>query len=370
MSGVEMSASTMSASYRIVLTGGGTGGHVTPNMALIPYLKEEGADIRYIGSVGGMEKNLIEPLGIPYYGIDTARLHRYLTPKNLLMPFHVIHGITQAKKLLKQMQPDVVFSKGGFVSVPVVYAAHKLHIPVVCHESDLTPGLANKLSTPYAEKICVNFQEALAYVANEKGVYTGTPIRDELLRGSREEGLEICGFTADKPVLLVMGGSSGAQALNEGVRKALPKLLPRFQIAHLCGRGNADLSLSGQEGYCQIEYANEEMPHLYAAADVTLCRAGANSLAEILALHLPNVLVPLPKAASRGDQILNAQSFEKKGFSIVLEQENMTDDTILAKVSEAYENREKYRQKMAEDPAGSGTQRVLAVIHEALKEGK
>lgn len=356
----------MSGSYRIVLTGGGTGGHVTPNMALIPYLKAEGADIRYIGSIAGMEKGLIEPFGIPYYGIDTARLHRYLTAQNLLMPFHVVRGITQAKKLLKQIRPDIVFSKGGFVSVPVVYAAHRLHIPVICHESDLTPGLANKLSTPFAEKICVNFQEALAYVSKEKGVYTGTPIRDELLHGSREEGLRICGFTADKPVLLVMGGSSGAQALNEGVRGALDKLLPYFQIAHLCGKGNADPSLAGREGYFQIEYANEEMPHLYAAADVTLCRAGANSLAEILALHLPNVLVPLPLSASRGDQILNAQSFEKKGFSLILEQEKMTADTILTSVQEAYENREKYRQQMAEDPAGSGTERVLAVIHEAL----
>ena len=356
----------MSARKTVVLTGGGTGGHVTPNIALIPYLRQKGYRVCYVGSEKGMEKSLIEPLGIPYYGIDSERLNRYFTLENLTMPFHVIRGLFQARRLLGKLKPDVVFSKGGFVSVPVVIAAHWRKIPCVCHEADITPGLANKLAMPFASKVCVNFQDALRYVPQGKGVYTGTPIRDSLLSGSRSQGLAISGLSADRPVLLVMGGSSGARALNEGVRQALPSLLPHFQVLHLCGKGNWDESLAGQEGYFQIEYANEEMPHFYAAADVTLCRAGANSLAEILALRLPNVLVPLPLSASRGDQILNARSFTEKGYSYTLEQEKLSPERILAAVEEVYRNRDRYRQAMDRDQQESGTQRVLEVIEEAM----
>lgn len=355
----------MSRRKTVVLTGGGTGGHVTPNIALLPYLKQKGYKVCYIGSADGMERDLIRPLGIPYYGIDSERLNRYFTVANLTMPFHVIRGLFQARKLLKKLKPDVVFSKGGFVSVPVVIAAHWCKIPCVCHESDITPGLANKLAVPFAQKVCVNFQEALAYVG-EKGVYTGTPIRDSLLQGSGEKGRELSGLTGAKPILLVMGGSTGAKALNDGVREALPLLLKEFQVLHLCGKGNRDAALDEQKGYFQIEYANEEMPHFYAAADVTLCRAGANSLAEILALRLPNVLVPLPLSASRGDQILNARSFTEKGYSLTLEQEKMNPESILKKVREAYENRAGFQEAMRRDHQQSGNVRVLEVIEQAM----
>ena len=354
----------------IVLTGGGTGGHVTPNIALLPYLRQRGYKVYYVGSTDGMEKNLIEPLGIPYYGIDSERLNRYFTLENLTMPFHVIRGLFQAKKLLKKLKPDVVFSKGGFVSVPVVIAAKWNKIPCVCHESDITPGLANRLATPFAQKVCVNFEDALQYLPQGKGVYTGTPIRDSLLQGSREKGLEISGFSGKKPILLVMGGSTGARALNDGIREALPVLLPEFDVLHLCGKGNLDPALKEQTGYFQIEYANEEMPHFYAAADATICRAGANSLAELLALRLPNVLVPLPLSASRGDQILNAKSFTEKGYSVTLEQEKMTPESILQSVREVYQNRQRYIEAMEKASRQSGSERVLEVIEQAIANYK
>lgn len=354
----------------VVLTGGGTGGHVTPNIALLPYLRKKGYKVYYIGSENGMEKQLIEPLGIPYYGIDSERLNRYFTLANLTMPFHVVRGLFQARKILKKLRPDAVFSKGGFVSVPVVIAARQCGIPCVCHESDITPGLANKLAAPFAWKVCVNFEEALQYIPKNKGVYTGTPIRDSLLAGSREKGRRLSGLSGDQPVLLVMGGSTGARALNEGVRQALPRLLQEFQVLHLCGKGNLDETLKGQKGYFQIEYANTEMPHFYAAADLALCRAGANSLAELVALGLPNVLVPLPLAASRGDQILNAKSFTEKGYSETLEQEKLTPENVLQAVRKVYLGRERYREAMRRDHRQSGTERVLEVIEEAMASGK
>ncbi len=357
-----------SEGIRVMLTGGGTGGHVTPNMALLPYLAREGWSVVYVGGINGMEKGLIEPLGVPYYGIDSAPLDRYFTLTNLLIPFHVLRGIRQAGKLMKTLKPDVVFSKGGFVSVPVVFAAKRAGIPVVSHESDMTPGLANRLAIPKSRRVCVNFTETLEHLPEGKGVYTGTPIRDELLSGSRERGIEISGLTGGKPILMVMGGSSGAQGLNAAVRKALPELLPEFDVLHLCGKGNADETLAGTKGYFQIEYASEEMPHFYAAADLMMCRAGANSLAEILALAIPNVLVPLPLDASRGDQILNAESFRKKGYSCVLPQEEASPERVLEAAREVYRNRETYRKAMKEAGETSGSKKVIAVLKEAMAE--
>ena len=205
-------------SKKIVLTGGGTAGHVSPNLALLPYLQEAGYEVTYIGSKTGIEKNLIADFGLPYVGISTGKLRRYFDLKNFTDPFRVIHGYREARKFLKKYRPDVVFSKGGFVSVPVVRAAGSLHIPCVIHESDMTPGLANKLCFSSATKICCNFPETLKMVPADKAVLTGTPIRSELFTGDREKGLAICGFSADKPVLMVMGGSQGAVSVNNAVR--------------------------------------------------------------------------------------------------------------------------------------------------------
>ena len=310
---------------RIILTGGGTAGHVTPNIALLPRLRAAGYEISYIGSMDGIEKKLIQTQGIPYYGISSGKLRRYFDLKNFTDPFRVLKGFAEASSLMKKLKPHVVFSKGGFVSVPVVMAAKRRHIPVICHESDLTPGLANKLSMPSATKVCCNFPETLDYLPKEKAVLTGCPIRKELLEGSRTAALTMTGFTPRKPVLMVMGGSLGAASVNQAVRKALPELLKEYQVIHLCGKGKLDDSFKGTKGYVQYEYIGDELPDLFALCDLVISRAGANAICELLALRKPALLIPLSAHASRGDQILNARSFERQGFSMVLTEEDLTE---------------------------------------------
>ena len=327
---------------KIILTGGGTAGHVTPNLALLPALKERGFSPVYIGTYTGMEKGLAEDAGLPYYGISSGKLRRYFSLRNFTDPFRVLKGYSDAKKILKEVKPSVVFSKGGFVTVPVVRAAASLGIPVVIHESDMTPGLANKLSYGAASKICCNFPETVKLLPPEKAVLTGSPIRQELFEGSREKALAFTGLSGKKPVLLVVGGSLGAGPVNDVVRAALPQLLASFDIVHLCGKGKTDESLNGTEGYVQYEYISSEMADLFALADLVISRAGANAICEIRALAIPNVLIPLSAAASRGDQILNANSFAERGFSLVLPEEEATAETLLSAVRSVWDDREKY----------------------------
>lgn len=333
---------------KIVLTGGGTAGHVTPNIALMPELKKRGYEISYIGSYAGMEKGMIMATQTPYYGIATGKLRRYFDLKNFTDPFRIIKGYFEARSHLKKLRPDVVFSKGGFVSVPVVRAAHALKIPVIIHESDMTPGLANKLCIPVASKVCCNFPETLKYLPSDKSVLSGSPIRSELFEGNRERGLAFCGFTDDKPVILVMGGSLGAIAVNEAVRAVLPELLKTFQVIHLCGKGKTDESLSHTVGYVQYEFIKDELRDLLATSDLIISRAGANAICEILALRKPNILIPLPAAASRGDQILNAESFQKQGFSLLLPEETITNEKFLETIWQVYDHREQYQKAMSE----------------------
>ena len=297
---------------KIVLTGGGTAGHVTPNLALLPSLKERGYEILYIGSYNGIERKLIENAGIEYSGISSGKLRRYFDLKNFSDPFRVLKGCAEARRLIKKYRPDVVFSKGGFVSVPVVLAAKHYKIPTIIHESDMTPGLANKICIPSAAKVCCNFPETLAYLPNDKAVLTGSPIRKELLEGDRITGLNYSGLSASRPIILVIGGSLGSVAVNRAVRAVLPKILETYQVIHICGKGNLDEHLIGRNGYVQYEYVDAPLRHLFAAADLIISRAGANSICEILALKKPNILIPLSASASRGDQILNARSFENK----------------------------------------------------------
>ncbi len=327
---------------KIILTGGGTAGHVTPNLALLPALKERGFSPVYIGTYTGMEKGLAEDAGLPYYGISSGKLRRYFSLRNFTDPFRVLKGYSDAKKILKEVKPSVVFSKGGFVTVPVVRAAASLGIPVVIHESDMTPGLANKLSYGAASKICCNFPETVKLLPPEKAVLTGSPIRQELFEGSREKALAFTGLSGEKPVLLVVGGSLGAGPVNDVVRAALPQLLTSFDIVHLCGKGKTDESLNGTEGYVQYEYISSEMADLFALADLVISRAGANAICEIRALAIPNVLIPLSAAASRGDQILNANSFAERGFSLVLPEEEANAETLLSAVRTVWDDREKY----------------------------
>jgi UDP-N-acetylglucosamine--N-acetylmuramyl-(pentapeptide) pyrophosphoryl-undecaprenol N-acetylglucosamine transferase len=349
-------------SKKIVLTGGGSAGHVTPNIALIPALKEKGYEIYYIGSYNGIEKKLIADYGIPYYGIATGKLRRYFDPKNFSDPFRVMKGFGEAKKILKEIQPDIVFSKGGFVSVPVVKAAKACKIPFVLHESDMTPGLANKLCLPGATKVCCNFPETIEKLPAEKAVLTGTPIREELMRGSAEAGKKLCGFTDDKPVLMVIGGSLGAQSVNETVRYALPRLLPTFNVVHLCGKEKMDNLKLSVPGYKQFEYVKEDLKDIFAMADVVVSRAGANSICELLALRKPNILIPLSTKSSRGDQILNAESFKKQGFSIVIDNEELDEDILVESVFDMFENKEKFIDNMVKNSQESATNTIVDVI--------
>ena len=352
---------------KIVFTGGGTAGHVTPNIALFPSVRKAGYEIFYIGSYEGIEKELMEKQGVTYYGISSGKLRRYFDLKNFSDPFKVVKGYFQARKLLKKLKPDIVFSKGGFVSVPVVLAAKHCRIPCIIHESDITPGLANRLAIPSATKVCANFPETLSYLPEGKAVLTGTPIREELYAGNRIKGLDFCGFTANKPVLLVIGGSTGAAAVNNAVRDLLPTLLQEFQVIHLCGKGKKDESAGALEGYVQYEYINEELKDLFAAADIIVSRAGANAICELLALRKPNILIPLSAAASRGDQILNAESFERQGFSYVLKEENVTNETLLRAIHEVYANRERYIQAMGESSMNHAIETITGMITEISK---
>ena len=351
---------------KIILTGGGTAGHVTPNLALLPALREEDFEIHYIGSYNGIERRLIEAASIPYDGISSGKLRRYFDLKNFSDPLRVLKGYFEARKLMKKYKPDIVFSKGGFVAVPVVLAAKHYKVPVIIHESDMTPGLANKICIPAASKVCCNFPETLKYLPEDKAVLTGSPIREELLHGDRLAGLQYAHLSADRPVILIIGGSLGSVKVNGAVRSILPKLLEQFQVIHICGKGNLDESLIGTSGYVQYEYVDSPLKHLFAAADLVVSRAGANSICEILALRKPNVLIPLSAAASRGDQILNADSFARQGFSKVLKEEELSDETLSTAVFDLYKNRETYINAMEKSSLSNAVETITSLIESCV----
>lgn len=328
---------------KIILTGGGTAGHVIPNIAIIPKLRDVGYEIIYIGSNDGIERKLIENENIKYYGISTGKLRRYFDFNNFKDPFKIIKGIFEASRILKLEKPDIVFSKGGFVSVPVILSSYRHNIPVISHESDVTPGLANRISMPFIKKICITFPETKKFIDNKKLEFTGTPIRRELLLGSETKGRDICKFKNDKPVILVMGGSQGSAFINNIIRTNLSYLLKDFNIIHICGKNNIDNSVVGVEGYIQYEYVKDEQPHLFKLSDIVISRAGSNSIHEILSLRKPNILIPLTRKSSRGDQILNAKSFKDRGFSEIIHEEDLTDFKILYdKINKVYSNRGMY----------------------------
>lgn len=354
---------------KIVLTGGGTAGHVTPNIALLPGLKERGYEIHYIGSYDGIEKKLIADFDIPYYGISTGKLRRYFDPKNFSDPFRVVKGYGEARKILKEIGPDVVFSKGGFVSVPVVRAAASRKIPSIIHESDMTPGLANKICIPVAKKVCCNFPETLQYVPKEKAVLTGSPIRSELLKGNAEAARKLCGFEPDIPVIMVIGGSSGAANVNTIVREALNELLKDFQVIHICGKDKVDNLLLPTRGYKQFEYVKAELKDLFALADIVISRAGANAICELLALQKPNILIPLIMG-SRGDQILNAKSFEAQGYSIMLSEEDATTPVLVDTVHDLYFRRNSFIETMSKSHQKDSVATILSLIDEVCEGGR
>ncbi len=347
---------------KIVLTGGGTAGHVITNIALLKPLKEKGYEVHYIGSYNGIERELIEAEGIPYYPISSGKLRRYFDVKNFTDPFRVIKGLFQSVRILRKIRPNVVFSKGGFVSVPVVIASSMVKVPAVIHESDMTPGLANKIASRYARKVCCNFPETIKHIKDGKGVFTGSPVRKELFEGNKQKAKDFCQFTDNKPTLLIMGGSSGAKTINDTIRSILDRLLERFNVIHLCGKGHMDDALHRKPGYSQHEYVREELKDLLALSDVVISRAGANTIGELLALNKPNILIPLPLSSSRGDQILNANSFEKQGFSVKLNQEDLTGDLLITTLNDLYDNRTVYIDKMRKNSAFDSEKIIIDTI--------
>lgn len=355
---------------KIVLTGGGTAGHITPNIALLPRLAEKGYEVSYIGSYEGMEKRLLEDFAIPYYGIATGKFRRYFDLKNFTDPFRVLKGYGEARKILKQIQPDIVFSKGGFVAVPVIRAAASLKIPCVIHESDMTPGLANKICIPVAKRVCCNFPETMKTLPVQKAVLTGSPIREELLKGDREAAYKLCNFRHDKPVLMVIGGSLGSAVINQAVREALPKLLEDFQIVHICGKDKIDNLLLNTRGYKQFEYIKGELKDIFALADIVVSRAGANAICELLALKKPNLLIPLSAGASRGDQILNARSFEAQGFSVVIDEDYLSPDLLTEKVHELYFTRQTYIDAMSKSLQTNAIATIINLLDEVIGENE
>jgi UDP-N-acetylglucosamine--N-acetylmuramyl-(pentapeptide) pyrophosphoryl-undecaprenol N-acetylglucosamine transferase len=352
---------------RIIFTGGGSAGHVTVNLALIPRLIEEGWDVEYIGSKNGIEKQLINNLnGVRYYSISTGKLRRYLDWNNIKDPFKVMRGVLQAYQIIKKRKPSVIFSKGGFVSVPVILGAWLNKVPTIIHESDITPGLANKISIPFVTKVCTTFPETVRYLRSSKAVHVGAIVREELKKGNAIQGLRYCQFTNDKPVLLIMGGSLGSLRMNKAVRNNLHLLLSDFQIIHICGKGNIDSSIHEKE-YKQYEYINKELPDLMALSSIVISRAGSNSIFEFLALQKPMLLIPLSQKVSRGDQILNAESFEKSGYCKVLLEEDVTDKTFIKTVYKVYENRSKYIERMKKSEGEEAIIRVLDLIKKESK---
>lgn len=366
---------------KIALTGGGTAGHVTPNIALYEELKKKNYNIIYIGTNNGMEKGIVTKYDIPFFSISSDKLRRYFSIDNIKTPFSVIKGFFDSIKILKQQKIDLVFSKGGYVTVPVVLAAYILKIPVVSHEADFTPGLANKINIPFSNVICTNFIETAKMIKHNKGVFTGCPIRKKILNGDKEKAKNIFDFKEDKPVLLIIGGSSGSINLNNMVRENLDTLIKSFNIIHSCGKGKIDYNF--QEGndkntiykfdsYKQYELITDELPEAYAYSDLIIARAGANVIFEILALKKLNLLIPLGKNASRGDQILNANSFKNHGYSdYLLEEEYENDKSLfLKKINEIMNNKDLYRFNMFNSEATNATEIIINIIEKILHERK
>ena len=349
---------------RIILTGGGTAGHVTPNLALIERLKLMGFAVDYIGSDTGIEKTLLANIDIGFHLIAAGKMRRYFSVQNFVDIFRVILGFIQSLRLMWTLRPDLVFSKGGFVSTPVVWAAWLFRVPAILHESDLTPGLANKLALPFAKKICYSFPETIDYLPTDKSVHTGIPVREELLHGNGDIGRQLLGFEQDRPLLLVIGGSLGSEAINQAVREALEELLEQFNVVHVCGAGRIQETLQSFEGYRQFEYLRDQLRHVLAITSLVISRAGATMLFELLALKKPNLLIPLSRKASRGDQILNAESFRAQGYSMVLQEEELSRKTLLQQLRRLYEQRNQFIDAMAGYSEEAALHNVLSVIGE------
>ncbi|HDM4435330.1 TPA: undecaprenyldiphospho-muramoylpentapeptide beta-N-acetylglucosaminyltransferase [Staphylococcus aureus] len=325
---------------KIAFTGGGTVGHVSVNLSLIPTALSQGYEALYIGSKNGIEREMIESQlpEIKYYPISSGKLRRYISLENAKDVFKVLKGILDARKVLKKEKPDLLFSKGGFVSVPVVIAAKSLNIPTLIHESDLTPGLANKIALKFAKKIYTTFEETLNYLPKEKADFIGATIREDLKNGNAYNGYQLTGFNENKKVLLVMGGSLGSKKLNSIIRENLDALLQQYQVIHLTGKGLKDAQVK-KSGYIQYEFVKEDLTDLLAITDTVISRAGSNAIYEFLTLRIPMLLVPLGLDQSRGDQIDNANHFADKGYAKAIDEEQLTAQILLQELNEMEQER-------------------------------
>lgn len=347
----------------IVLTGGGTAGHCTPHLALLPHLKKYFEKIYYIGSKNGIEKNIIETKDIPYFSISCVKFNRSNLLSNVKIPFILYNGIKQAKKILIELKPDVVFSKGGYVSLPTIIAASKLNIPVLTHESDFTLGLANKISSKYCKKILTSFPETAKTIKN--GLFVGSPIRKFDNSIDRSEKLKCFSLSGDKPILLVTGGSQGSKAINGVLRESLSELLPKFDIIHLCGKNNIDKKIT-KKGYVQLEFT-DKIDYAFDVCTICVSRAGANTLFELLYKKIPCLLIPLPKGNSRGDQVLNAEYFYKKGSVCVLNQDCLTSKSFVNQLNSLYSNRYNIKRNLEENPINDESEKIAKIIFDYAK---
>ncbi|MEE9451418.1 MAG: undecaprenyldiphospho-muramoylpentapeptide beta-N-acetylglucosaminyltransferase [Gammaproteobacteria bacterium] len=347
----------------IVFTGGGSAGHVTPNIAVINKCLHEGWQVAYIGSAQGIEKQIVSNHTIPFYSIASGKLRRYFSWQNFIDPFKILFATGQSFFLLRKIKPRLIFSKGGFVSVPVVVAAWLRRIPVIAHESDLTPGLANRLSLPFVSKICITYPKSKKFFKKQdKVIVTGAPLREELFHGCAARGRSYCQFNTDKDVLLISGGGLGSALINQTVRAALPQLVEKFNIIHLCGQGKMDHSYDNLSGYQQFDYVNDELPDLLAAANIVISRSGSNSVYELLALKKPHIFIPLSTKASRGDQIDNAKFGANEGLSTVINEEALDANTLLRAIDAVQANISEIQIKLENFSITSGTQAIYQVI--------
>ena len=364
---------------KIALTGGGTAGHVTPNIALAEELKNRNFDIIYIGTNEGMEKGIVIKYNIPFFSISSGKLRRYFSIENFKTPFYVLKGVFDAIKILKEQKVNIVFSKGGYVTVPVVIAAHFLKIPIISHEADFTPGLANKINIPFSDIICTNFKETTKMIKRHKAIYTGCPIRKKLLIGNKDKAKSYFKFKEDKPILLIIGGSLGSLNLNSMIRENLHELMSKFNIIHSCGKGkidynyqenNKEYTIYKYDAYRQYELLTDDLSDIYAYSDLIVARAGANVIFEILALKKPNLLIPLGLKASRGDQILNAKSFKKQGYSdYLLEEEYEKDKSLfIKKINDIMINKKTYIFSMMNSEAFDSSKKIVDIIEKTLQE--
>jgi UDP-N-acetylglucosamine--N-acetylmuramyl-(pentapeptide) pyrophosphoryl-undecaprenol N-acetylglucosamine transferase len=351
---------------RLVVTGGGTAGHVVPALPIMQAFIDAGTQVDFIGSGSEFERTLVADLDATYHGIAAGKLRRYFSLENLLDAFKVLFGMLQAMLLIGRLRPTVVFSKGGFVSFPVAFAAWCWRVPVVAHESDLTPGLANRLAMPFVRSLCTNFPATKPHRFNGELVYTGTPVRSELLSGDAETGRRLVGAESGQPVIVVTGGSLGADRINAVVREAAAALCERAVLVHVCGPGK--VVPVDQPGYHPFEYVRAEWGNLLAAATLVISRAGANTLYELLCLRKPNLLIPLSRKASRGDQIENAAWAEAEGYSHVLAEETLTPESLIAAVDEILAETEADSGKIAGFQPPDSVGLIVATIEQAVQK--